>query len=195
MAYIAADSELGFVDLYAVDTVGPGALSLAQATPTYGRFNRPGYEMRGTDIVLGAGTFLFVQAAGTIAAGGVVELTTVNVGTNARYDVSAQAWAGTANAAKPLGVALAAMTSGQWGWVQIQGISVANTNGTVAAGNPLSWQASGVISATIVAGKAVMNAIASSANNATYGTGSGAVTLSGQSLVYLNRPCGQGPIT
>jgi hypothetical protein len=195
MAYTVADSELGFVDLYAVDTVGPGPLSLAQTTPTYGRFNRPGYEIRGVDSVLGGGSFMFVQAAGTIAAGDTVEITTTNVGTNARYDVSAKKWAGTANTGKPLGVAMVAATTGQWIWVQVQGIAVANTNGTIAADNPLSWQAAGVLSATIVAGKAILGAVASSANNATYGTGSGAVVLSGQSLVYLDRPCAQGPIT
>lgn len=195
MAYIVDGDDLGYVDLYQVDTVGPGPLKLSGSAIAYGRFEYPGIELRGVDPVLGGATFVFVQAAGTIAAGAVVEMTTTSVNSGARFDVSAQAWAGTANAAKPLGVALAAMTAGQWGWVQVQGIAVTNTSGSVAAGAPLSWQASGVISSTIVASKAMLNAIAASANNATYGSGSGAVTLSGQTLVYLNRPCGQGPIT
>jgi hypothetical protein len=196
MAYIVADNELGFVDLYAVDTVGPGALKLGPGTATYGRLEAPGMELRGVDLVLGGGKFMFVQAAGTIAAGGVCELTVTNVNSGARMDVSAQAWAGTANSAKPLAVALSAMTAGQWGWVQTEGIAVANTNGTVAAGDKQSWQASGVISSTIVAGKCVLNALAASANGATYGSGSGAVTLSStQSLILLNHPHAQGPIT
>lgn len=197
MAYTVADSELGFApDLYAVDTVGPGPLNLAATTsPTYGRFQRCGYEIRGVDPVLGGGVFMLVQAAATIAAGDTVEITTTNVGSNARYDVSAKKWAGTANTGKSLGVAMAAATVGQWIWVQLQGIAVCNTNGTIAADNPLSWQAAGVLSATIVAGKAILGAQAASANNATYGTGTGAVTLSGQSLVYIDRPCAQGPIT
>jgi hypothetical protein len=195
MAYSVADNELGFVDLYAVDTVGPGPLALTGSSPTYGRFNKPGFQLRGVDQVLGGGKFMFVQAAGTIAAGDVVEITTTNVNTNARYDVSVKKWAGTANTGKPLGVALAAMTTGQWGWVQVQGIAVANSSGTVAADAPLAWQAAGVISSTIVAGKAFLGAVAASANNATYGTGSGAVTLTNQTLVYLEAPHAQGPIT
>jgi hypothetical protein len=195
MAYTVADSELGFIDLYAVDSVGPGALALAGSSPTYGRFERPGFQLKGTDLALGGGTFVFVQAAGTIAAGDAVELSATSVNSGARYDVSAIKWAGTANTGKPLGIAMAAMTSGQWGWVQVQGIAVANTNGTIAGGNPLSWQAAGVLSATIVAGKAILGANAASANNATYGSGSGAVTLANQSLVLLQHPHAQGPIT
>lgn len=190
MAYIAADSELGFIDLYLVDTVGPGPLKLAGSAIAYGRFNVPGNEIRGVDPILGGGTFVFVQAAGTIAAGGVCEYT--QTVTSGRYDLSAQAWAGTANTGKPLGVALSAMTVGQWGWLQIQGIGVANVSGAPVAGNPTSWQASGVISPTVVAGKSMLNAQFASAPAVTYGT----VTLSGtQALVVLNRPVAQGPIT
>lgn len=196
MPYICSSDNLGFVDLYAVDTAGPGALKLAGSTATYGRFEYPGCEVTAVDQVLGGATLVFVQAAGTIAAGGVVELTQTSVNSGARYDVSAQAWAGAANTGKPLGVALAAMTVGQWGWVQVQGIAVTNVSGAPAAGNPAAWQASGVISPTIVASKAVLNAQFASAVSITYGSGTGAVTLSGtQALVLLNRPCAQGPIT
>lgn len=196
MPYINNSDNLGYVDLYAIDTVGPGPLKIGVSSPTYGRFEYPGIEIDAVDSVLGGGTFLFVQFAGTVTAGTVCELTITSVNSGARMDVSAQAWAGTANSAKPLAVATAAASSGQWGWVQIQGIAVCNVSGTVAAGDKQSWQASGVISSTIVASKCVLNALAVSANGATYGSGSGAVTLaSGQALVYLNRPFAQGPIT
>jgi hypothetical protein len=195
MAYIVADSELGFIDLYAIDAVGPGRLALALSTPTYGRFEAPGYQLRGVDAALGGGWFMFVQFTGTVAASGTVELSATSVNSGARYDASAQAWAGTANSAKPLAVAMAAATSGQWGWVQVEGIAVANTSGTVAAGDRQYWQASGVISSTAVASKAVLGAVAVSANNATYGSGTGAVTLVNQSLILLSTPTAQGPIT
>jgi hypothetical protein len=196
MAYTVADSELGFIDLYAIDAVGPGPLSLAGSTPTYGRFERCGYQLRGVDLALGGGWFMFVQFTGTVAAGGVVELGATSVSSGARYDASAQAWAGTANSGKPLAVAMTAATSGQWGWVQVEGIAVTNTSGTVAAGDKQSWQASGVISSTVVASKAVLGAVAVSANGATYGSGGGAVTLpSTQSLILLSAPTAQGPIT
>lgn len=192
MAYIVNDVELGFVDLSLVDTVGPGPLKLSGSAIAYGRYNQPGIELRGIDPVLGGGTFLFVQAAGTIAANGVVELSQTNVSSGTRYDVSALAWAGAVNTGKPLGVAMAAMTVGQWGWVQIQGIAIANVSGAPAAGNPASWQASGVISPTIVASKSMLNAQFVSAVSATVGS----VTLTAsQALVLLNRPFAQGPIT
>lgn len=195
MAYIVADSELGFApDLYAVDTVGPGPLQLA-GTISYGRFERPGYQLRGVHDALGGGWFMLVQYTGTVAAGAVVELSAVSVNSGARYDASAQAWAGTANSGKPLGVAMAAAVAGQWGWVQVEGIAVTNTSGTVAAGDKQYWQASGVISSTAVASKAVLGAVAISANNATYGSGTSAVTLVGQSLILLSAPTAQGPIT
>lgn len=194
MAYIVADDELGFVDLYGVDTVGPGPLKLGPGTVSYGRFNIPGAVMRGVDMALGGGEFVFAQAAGTIAAGGVCEMTqTVASGI---YQISAQAWAGTVQTGKPLCVALVALTAGQWGWFQVQGIAVVNCSGTPAAGNPVSWQASGVVSPTVVAGKSVLNAQFASANGVTYGAGTTATVLpSTQALAILNRPSAQGPIT
>lgn len=196
MAYVCNSPDLGFVDLYAIDSVGPGPLKLGAVTsPTYGRFTYPGIELTAVDPVLGGGTFAYVQYTGTVTAGAVVELSGSIVSSGARYDVSAAAWAGTANTGKPLGVALAAASAGQWGWVQVQGIAVTNISGTVAAGDKQFWQASGVMSSTVVASKQVINAVAASANNITYGSGTGAVTLSGQALIVLNRPCAQGAIT
>ncbi len=193
MAYICNSSNLGFVDLYLNDTAGPGALLLTGTTK--GRFEYPGISVSAVDTVLGGGEFMFVQFGATVTAAAVVELGVTNVGTNSRYDVTAIPWAGTALKGKSLGVATAAAASGTWGWVQVEGIAVVNTSGTVAVGDAQYWQASGVISSTVVASKQVLNAVAVSANNATYGTGTGAVTLSGQSLILINRPCGQGAIT
>jgi hypothetical protein len=152
MAYIVNDVELGFVDLSLVDTVGPGPLKLSGSAIAYGRYNQPGIEVRGIDPVLGGGTFLFVQFAGTVSIGTTCELTQTNVSSGTRYDISAQAWAGAVNTGKPLGVSMCAATVGQWGWVQVQGIAIAAVSGAPAAGNPVSWQASGVVSPTVVAG-------------------------------------------
>jgi len=192
MAYISNSDDLGFVDLYASDAVGPGPLKLAGSAIAYGRFEYPGAEITGVDPVLGGGTFVFVQAAAAIAAGDVVELTQTVVNSGVRYDVSAQKWAGAANTGKPLGVAMAAIPVNNWGWVQVQGLAIATVQGAPAAGNPAYWQASGVVSPTAVASKAVLNAQFASAVSATVGT----VTLtSTQALLLLNRPCAQGPIT
>lgn len=192
MAYIVNSPDLGFVDLYSIDTVGPGPLKLAGSAIAYGRYEYPGCEVTAVDTVLGGGTFVFVQAAGTIALGGVVELTQTSVSAGARYDVSAQAWAGAANTGKPLGVAMAAMTVGQWGWVQVQGLAIAAVSGAPAAGGAAYWQASGVIAPTVVASKQVLNAQFASAVSATVGS---ATLTASQALVLLNRPCAQGAIT
>jgi hypothetical protein len=192
MAYIVNDVELGFVDLSLVDTVGPGPLKLSGSAIAYGRYNQPGIEVRGTDPVLGGGTFLYVQFTGTVSIGTVCELSQTNVSSGTRYDISALAWAGATITGKPLGVSMCAATTGQWGWVQIQGLAITAVSGAPAVGNPAAWQASGVISPTIVAGKSVINAQFASAVSATVG----AVTLTAsQALVLLNRPSAQGPIT
>lgn len=192
MAYTVTSPDLGFVDLSAVDTVGPGPLKLAGSAIAYGRFEYPGCEVTGVDTVLGGGTFLFVQFAGSVIVGTVVEMSQTIVSSGARYDVSAIPWAGAVNTGKPLGVSMCVASSGQWGWVQIQGLAIANVSGAPAAGNPVAWQASGTVSPTPVASKAVLNAQFASAVSVVVG----AVTLSGtQALLLLNRPFAQGPIT
>lgn len=195
MAYVVTDDQLGFVDLYLADPVGPGALQLSGSAIAYGRFNNPGIELRAYDPNLGGGTFVFVKAAAAITAGAFVELTQA-VTAGFRYDVSAQPWAGAVNTGKPLGVAVAALAIGQFGWVQVQGLAIATVSGAPAAGGAAFWQAAGVVSPTTVASKAVLNAQFASAVSQTVGSGTSATVLtSTQALVLLNRPCAQGPIT
>ena len=196
MAYIVSDQALGFVDLYLVDTIGPGALKLSGSAIAYGRLEWPGMILRGYDNALkSGGDFMFVQYAGTVTAGGICELTQTADATGG-YQPSAQAWAGGANSGKPLAVSMAGGAAGQWGWVQIGGMAVANVSGAPVAGNPVYWQASGVVSPTVVASKQVLNAQFATAPAITYGSGNAAVTLSGtQALLLLNRPCAQGAIT
>jgi hypothetical protein len=146
MAFIVSDHQLGFIDLYLADTVGPGPLVGVGGTPvTYGRFNFPGNEMRAFDSTgQGAGTFVFAKAVGAIAPGTVCEYT--QSATSGRYDVAAQAWAGTAGSGKSLCVALTTLATGNWGWFQIEGIAQVTCQGAPVAGNPMYWQASGVVS-------------------------------------------------
>ena len=92
-----------------------------------------------------------------------------------------------------LGVALAALTSGSYGFFQVQGLAIVNSNGTTAAGDRGFWQANGVLSTTLVAGKQALGVNAMSAANATV-TGYGAIGAA-KSLYFLQRPFGQGGIT
>jgi hypothetical protein len=75
MAYIVNDVELGFVDLYLVDTVGPGPLKLTGSSIAYGRYNSLASRFAASIRCLAAATFLFVQFAGTVSIGAVCELT------------------------------------------------------------------------------------------------------------------------
>lgn len=195
MAYVTVDVSLGTIDLYTVDTAGPGPLAGAGNGPTtFGRANYPGLVVRGWDTNLGGGGFIFARASAAVAAGQTCELG-VTV-TNGRYDASAAPWAGTANSGKPLGVALVALAQNQFGWFQVEGIAIATVSGAPVAGNPAYWQAAGTVSPTVIASKHMLNTVFVSAPGVTIGTGAGAVTLSGtQALLLLNQPFAQGAIT
>ena len=194
MAYILKDPFLGEQPITNLDTIGPGPVNLVSGV--YGGFDSfYNTESRGYDINLGMGTFLYCRYSGTIVAGTVVELTpTITAGL---IITSATAWAGTAVTGKPLAVAVAPTGNvGQWGWFQIQGNSITMVQGAPVAGNPVYWQAAGIVSATPVVSKQMVNAQFATAVSVTVGQGTTAVVLSAtQAVVYLNRPFAQGAIT
>lgn len=196
MAYVANNNQMGILDLSTVTSATAGSLGTpgVGALPSVTLDAQTGYVVTGWDPALGAGEFVFAKSTGTIAAGTVVEFTTT--ATAGVFTTNFQAWAGTAVKGKPLGVVVAATAVGQYAWVQVQGNAITSTSGTVAAGDAQYWQASGVISSTPVISKAFLNAQAASAQAATVGAGTTAVTLtSTQAVIFLNRPFGQGAIT
>lgn len=193
MAFIAYDPLLGVVKLTDVDTVGPGPLNLVAGSGA-GRQSFSFESIRGYDANLGGGEFVFAQAGGTIAAGTVCQFNE-SIISGAIVD-TAVAWAGTANSGDVLGVAMAALTVGQWGWFQVGGHAIVTCQGAPVAGNPVYWQAAGVVSPTAVAGKQMEGAKFSTAPAVTLGTGAAAITLSAtQAVLLLNRPSAQGAIT
>ena len=209
MAYVSTDVLAGAPDLYQVDTLGPGPLAgLATGPTTRGFTNYPGLELPAFDPLLGAGKFVYAKASATIAATAVVELSVSTV--TGRYDATMTAWAGTANTGKSLAVALTTLLVGQFGWFQVEGVAVATVQGAPVAGNPVYWQAAGVVSPTLVASKQALNASFGTAVSAVIGLGvaslvayspstnpgQSAGTLSAtQALVIMNRPFAQGQIT
>jgi hypothetical protein len=193
MTFIKYDPLIGVVDLTAVDTQGPGPLNLVNGTGS-GRQSFYMEVMHGYDPNLGGGEFVYAQAAGTLTVGMVCQFTPSV--SNGQVIEQATAWAGTANSGDVLGVAMAALTVGQWGWFQVEGHAIVNCSGAPVAGNPVYWQAAGVVSPTAVASKQVEGAKFASAPGITLGTGASAVTLSGtQAVLLLNRPSAQGAIT
>jgi hypothetical protein len=193
MTFIAMNQVLGEVDLSIVDTAGPGYQNLVAGTGS-GRMNFYLQIVEGYDPNLGGGEFQYLRFSGTIAAGTVCEVTpSISGGIVIQ---NATAWAGTAVSGRPLCVALSAGTVGQFGWFQVQGNAITTVQGAPAAGNPMYWQAAGVVSPTGVASKQMVNAVAATAVSQTIGQGSTAVVLSAtQAIVTINRPFAQGAIT
>lgn len=193
MAFVALNDVLGEVDLSQVDNAGPGYQNLVAGTGS-GRQNFYLQVVQGYDPNLGGGEFQYMRYSGTIAAGTVCE-TTPSISGGAII-VNATAWAGTTITGRPLCVAVSSGTVGQFGWFQIQGNAITTVQGTPAAGNPMYWQAAGVVSPTGVASKQFVNAVAATAVSQTIGQGSTAQVLSStQAIVQINRPFAQGAIT
>jgi hypothetical protein len=194
MTFIAYDPLLGKVDLAQIDPVGPGPVNLVAGTGS-GRMSFSFETIRGYDANLGGADFVFAQYSATIVAGTVVQFNQTLV--NGAIVNSAAAWAGTANSGDILAVAVAPTGSvGQWGWFQIGGNAITTVSGAPVAGNPVYWQAAGVVSPTVVGGKQVLGAKFATAPAITLGTGASAIVLSGtQAVVTLEIPTAQSQIT
>lgn len=208
MAYVSTEVVAGSVDLYQVDTLGPGPLAgLATGPTSRGFTNYPGLELRAYDYNLGGGAFIYAKAAATTTPGTVVELSDTVV--NGRYDVTATAWQGTSQSGKTLAVAISTLLVNQFGWYQVEGNAVTTVSGAPVAGNSLYWQANGIVAPTVVASKQVINAVFGSAVSAVIGSGVASLvayspstipqqqagTLSAtQAIVLLNRPAAQSQI-
>ena len=196
MAFVAYDPILGEVDLSIVDNGGPGPFSIpGTANATYGRNSQYFGELRGYDVRLGGGTFVYAAYGATLLAGAVVQFTESL--SNGIVITTANAWTGTANAGAPLAVAVAPTGGvGNWGWFQVQGPAITNVSGTPTANTPVYWQANGVVSGTVVASKQVQAAQFATTNGITLGSGASAQVLpSTQAVVLLNYPASQDAIT
>lgn len=193
MAFVALNDVLGEVDLTIIDTAGPGYQNLVAGTGS-GRQNFYLQTVAGYDPNLGGGEFQYMRFSGTIAAGTVCEITpSISGGIIIQ---NATAWAGTTVTGRSLCIAVSSGTVGQFGWFQVQGNAITTVQGAPAAGNPVYWQAAGVVSPTVVASKQMVNAVFATAVSQTIGQGSAAVALSAtQAIVTVNRPFAQGAIT
>jgi hypothetical protein len=154
------------------------------------------------DPILGMGEFVYAQANGTISQFNAVEFNASSVAIGGGLSqvclLQATTWAGTANSGKALGFAMAAYTTGQYGWFQVKGFALATTNGTATAGSPVFWQAAGVVSSTGAASKQMLNAVVALATGTTLGNSvQGVVPVVGanQAVIYIMEPQAQGAIT
>ena len=133
--------------------------------------------------------------ATAITVGDMVSLTPTLVG--GQVVLTAARWAGTALSGIPLGVAAASFFGGNFGWIQVSGVAIAQVSAAPTVGNSAYFQSTnGVVSSTIVAGKQVNSSMFVSTISVTIGQGSTAQTLSPlQALLAIQRPFAQGAIT
>jgi hypothetical protein len=105
-----------------------------------------GLVLVGVDPFWGLGEFVYIKSNDAILKGSVVE-----------YDETYQGTLipNTANLGRPVAVAMNAMASGTYGWVQISGRAVYKTNATVAADTAIGIGAAGILG-TNAAGKQIL---------------------------------------
>ena len=141
--------------------------------------NPVGSIVRGVDPTYGAAEFIYLPGVTANVAGSVVYY---DLGTPAVILALA-----TANMGRPLAVSMSAATGAQYGWYQISGVAVVQTNGTLtSAALPLYLAGAGQVTSTSAAGKQVVNAVSSSATG---------VPAAGLALATIQRPFAQGAIT
>lgn len=82
MAYIASDALFGVVDLSTVDPTGPGPFNLVSGSTTSGRQSFYLQKVRGTDINLGGGEFVYAKNTTANVAGATISSITTAVNTS-----------------------------------------------------------------------------------------------------------------
>lgn len=130
-----------------------------------------GLEVDAIDPYWGQGRFVYVKSNDAILKGSVCV-----VGTFPTF--LATLVPNTANQGFPVGIAMAPMASGTFGWLQIAGAAVYKTNATVAADAAVGITAAGILGASS-AGKEILNcrnvkaatATTTATANTTNGTG------------------------
>jgi hypothetical protein len=108
-----------------------------------------GVVATGVDPYWGYGEFMYVKSNDAILKGSVCV-----VGLAPTY--LATLVPNTANQGFPVGVAIAPMASGTFGWLQVSGATVYKTNATVAADAAIGITAAGILG-TNAAGKQILN--------------------------------------
>lgn len=82
MAFVATDALLGVVDLSIVDPTGPGPFNLAGGGTTTGRQSFYLQKVRGTDINLGGGEFVYAKNSTANVAGQTISSITTAANTS-----------------------------------------------------------------------------------------------------------------
>jgi hypothetical protein len=116
---------------------------------------QPGLIVNAESSYWGGAEFIYVYANGSIRQNGLVVLTQSFQNGAWRWDATEVP--NTANLGRTIGVAQTAMSSGQFGWVMVSGITPVNCNASVAADTTFGIAAAGQGGANS-AGKQILNA-------------------------------------
>ena len=173
--WVSVDEQLGYPAPGVVDsgrTINSVVVSLLPVG-TMAKFRDVGTTL------LGEAEFIWLPGVASTAAGDWVTFVTSNGVANTGATTR---WAGTASTGYPIAVATAATVASTWGWYQVRGSAICNTNGTIAAGNGAAWQATATVQAAAVTGKNVTGVQAFSANG---------VPTTNQAIYYLMYPAVQ----
>ncbi len=127
------------------------------APDTVQRLPSMGAVMAAVDPYWGGGEFIYVRAGGTIREKGLCMITPAFDSASNQWRYNAVEVSNTANMGQMLGVAVLPMTVGQFGWLQISGMTPVNCNAAVAADTPFGIAAAGQGGAN-TAGKQVLSA-------------------------------------
>jgi hypothetical protein len=106
-----------------------------------------GQRVIAVDQYWGGGEFIYVKSNDAILKGSLCAMD---------ENYTSTLTPNTAGTGAPVGVAMAPMAAGVFGWLQIQGVAVYKTNATVAAGAPIGVGAAGIAGANS-AGKQLVN--------------------------------------
>lgn len=119
--------------------------------------HQPGVIVAAVDNWWGGGEFIYGRANGSIRGFGLCVCTPTFDSTTQAFFFNFTEVPNTANLGRTLAVAMNAMTSGQFGWFQVSGITPVNCNASVAADTTFGIAAAGQGGAN-TAGKQVLNA-------------------------------------
>jgi hypothetical protein len=151
MTWTLINRRAGYPNIEAPPLPAPASIALLPISP--------GFITSAVDDTYGGGEFVWARASAAIRQFGLVTLLPVWSPTTRTYTYNATEVANVANLGQPLGVAQYAMTVGQFGWFQIQGVTPISATATVAAGVTFGITAAGQVGAN-TAGKQVLGAVA-----------------------------------
>ena len=118
--------------------------------------NMLGLKVSAVDPYWGYGEFIYIKSNDAILKGSLVTYGGVTIALGVQTRFLGVLTPNTANLGQSLGVAMAPMPSGTFGWIQVVGVAIYKTNATVAADAAIGIAAAG-IAGTNAAGKQLLN--------------------------------------